>query len=52
MFFYKSLIRPLFTCGCKTWVLKDIRGHQLRVLERNVMRKIHGPIKIKMGVGE
>ena len=32
MFIYKSLIRPLSTYGCKTWVLKDIRGHQLRVL--------------------
>ena len=52
MFNCKSLIRPLFTYGCKTWILKDICGHQLRVLERKVMRKIHGPIKIKMGVGE
>jgi hypothetical protein len=51
IFIYKSLIRPLLTCGCETWVLKDIHGHLLRVLERKVM-KIHGPIKIKMGVGE
>lgn len=24
MFIYKSLIRPLFTYGCKTWLLKDM----------------------------
>jgi hypothetical protein len=52
MFICKSLIRPLFIYGCKTWVLKDVCEHQLRVLERKVMRKIHGLIKIKMGVGE
>jgi len=28
MFIYKSLIRPLFTYGCKTWILKDIHGYQ------------------------
>lgn len=52
MFIYQSLIRPLFTYGCKTWILKDVHWHQLRVLERKVMRKIHSPIKMKMGVGE
>jgi hypothetical protein len=52
MFICRSLIRPLLSYGCKTWVLKDIHGKQLRVLERKVTRKIHGPIKIKMGFGE
>jgi hypothetical protein len=52
MFVYQNLIRPLFTYGCKTWILKDVHGHQVRVLERKVMRKMHGPIKMKMGVGE
>jgi hypothetical protein len=51
MFICRSLIRPLLSYGCKTWVLKDIHGQQLRVLERKVM-KIQGPTKIKMGFGE
>jgi hypothetical protein len=47
MFICRSLIRPLFTYECKTWVLKDMHGQQLRLLERKVMRKIHGPKKLR-----
>ena len=52
MFINKRLIRPLFTYGCKTWILKDVYGRELRVLEKKVMMKTHGPIKVKMGAGE
>ena len=27
---YESLIRPLVTCGCETWVLKDIHEQRLK----------------------
>ena len=34
MCIYKSLIRPVVTYGCESWILKDIREQQLRVFER------------------
>jgi len=37
---YRSLIRPVVTYGCIAWVLKDIHEQQLRMLEREVMRKM------------
>jgi len=37
---YRSLIRPEVTYGCKAWVLKDMHEQQLRVFEREVMRKM------------
>ena len=37
---YKSLIRQVTTCGCKTWLLKHIHEQQLRVFKRKGMRKI------------
>jgi hypothetical protein len=43
MHIYKSLIRPVLTYECETWVLKDI--HEQQVFERKVMTKIYGPIK-------
>ena len=42
---YKSLIRPVVTNGCETWVLKDIYEQQLRVFERKVMRKAYSTVK-------
>jgi len=46
---YESFIRPVVTNGCETWVLKDIYEQQLRVFERNVMRKTYSPIKSEDG---
>jgi hypothetical protein len=59
-----SLYKKLLICASITsdktsshaWVrnlgTKDIRKQQIHVFERKVMRKIHGLIKIKKGVGE
>jgi len=32
---YKSLIKPVVTCGCETWVLKDIPEQQLSVCKES-----------------
>jgi len=45
------VIQPEVTCGCETWVLKDVPEQQLRVFGRKVMRKMYSTIKIKIGVG-
>lgn len=45
----RSPIKPVVTHGCETWVLKDMHEKQLRVSEKKVMRKTHGPIKYQDG---
>ena len=40
---YKSIIRPTVTYGCETWAMTVIEQNHLLVLERRVLRKIHGP---------
>jgi len=42
---YCSIIRPIVTYDCETWVLKETTKNKLMVLERKVLRKIFGPIK-------
>jgi len=37
---YRSIIRPIVTYACETWVLKETM-----VFERKVLRKIFGPTK-------
>jgi hypothetical protein len=40
--FYWSIIRPIVTCACETWVLKETIKNKLIVFERKVLRKIFG----------
>jgi hypothetical protein len=46
----KSLVRPVVTYVCETWVLKENIKTKLRVFERKVLRKIYGPTKEKDGI--
>jgi hypothetical protein len=38
-----SVIRPIVTYACETWILKETIAHRLMVFERNILRKIFGP---------
>jgi hypothetical protein len=49
---YWTVIRPTVVYGCETWVLKENITQKLSVFERKILRKIFGPTKRKMGVGE
>ena len=42
---YQTLVRPVVTYPCETWVLKENIKSKLRVFERKVLRRIHGPTK-------
>ena len=46
---YKTLVRPVVTYACETWVLKENIKTKLRVFERRVLRRIYGPTKEKDG---
>jgi len=46
---YKTLVRPMVSYACETWVLKENIKTKLRVFERKVLRKIYGPTKEKDG---
>jgi hypothetical protein len=46
---YKTLVRPVVTYACETWVLKENIKTKLRVFERKALRKIYGPTKEKDG---
>jgi len=48
---YWSIVRPIVTYGCETWVLKGTIKTKLMVLERKVLRKIFGPTKARDGTG-
>ena len=42
---YQTLVRPVVTYACETWVLKENIKTKLRVLERKVLKRIYGPTK-------
>jgi hypothetical protein len=42
---YWSVVRPVVTYACETWVLKDIEINKLLVFERKILRKFFGPSK-------
>ena len=46
---YQSLVRPMVTYTCETWVRKENIKTKLRVFERKVLRRIYGPTKEKDG---
>ena len=46
---YQTLVRPVVTYACETWVLKENIKTKLRVFERWVLRRICGPTKVSDG---
>jgi hypothetical protein len=40
---YFSVIRPIVTYACETWILKETITHRLMVFETKILRKIFGP---------
>jgi len=42
---YQTLVWPLVTYVCETWVLKENTKTKLRVFERKALRRIYGPTK-------
>jgi hypothetical protein len=40
---YFSVIRPIVTYACETWILKESITHRLMVFERRILRTIFGP---------
>ena len=42
---YWTLIRPIITYACETWVLKENSIQKLMVFERKILRKVFGPTK-------
>ena len=46
---YCSIIRPVVTYGCETWVLKETIKNKLMVFERKVLTRTFGPTKERDG---
>jgi hypothetical protein len=42
---YWTLIRPIVTYACETWVLKGSSVQKLMIFERKILRRIFGPTK-------
>jgi len=42
---YQTLVRPVVTYACETWVLKENIKTKLSVFERKPLRRIYGPTK-------
>ena len=49
LWMYKTLVRPVVTYACETWVLKENIKTKLRIFKRKVIRRIYGPTKEKDG---
>jgi hypothetical protein len=45
LWMYQTIVRPVVTYACETWVLKENIETKLRVSERKVLRRIYGPTK-------
>jgi hypothetical protein len=43
---YKTMIRPVVTYSSETWTLTAKHENNLRIFERQILRKIFGPINI------
>jgi hypothetical protein len=46
-----TLIRPIVTYGCETWKLSVSDVNNLLVLEREILRRINGPVQTEEGWG-
>lgn len=42
---YQTIIRPVVTYACETWVIKDAIKQKLLTFERKILRRIFGPTK-------
>jgi hypothetical protein len=42
---YRTLVRPVVTCGSESWTLTMEEERVLAVYERKILRKIYGPVK-------
>ena len=40
---YFSVIRPVVTYACETWILKETIINRPMMFERKILRKIYGP---------
>jgi hypothetical protein len=47
---YQTLVRPVVTYACETWVLKENIKLKPMVFERKVLRRIYGPTKARDGM--
>jgi hypothetical protein len=43
---YKRMIRPVVTYSSKTWTLTAKDENNIRIFERQILRKIFGPVNI------
>jgi hypothetical protein len=42
---YRTLVRPVVTCGSESWTLSMEKERALAVFERKILRKIYGTVK-------
>ena len=42
---YRTLVRPVVTCGSELWTLTVGEERELPVFERKILRKIYGPVE-------
>jgi hypothetical protein len=49
---YKAIILPVVLSGCKTWSLILREEHRLRVFGNRLLRRICGPKRDEVEVGE
>jgi hypothetical protein len=46
---YWSIIRPIVTYGCETWVLEETIKNKVMAFERKILRRIFGSTKERDG---
>jgi hypothetical protein len=42
---YNSVIKPVVTYACETWVLREYSKEKLLAFERKILRKMYAPFK-------